>query len=144
MMALRALALFGIVLSGCATTSGRDWLNSPIEERAQPSTVEVAGAEAPPDARPRLNHTVTLGESYAVAPQRTSAAPSGGSSVHVNVQTPVVVNNYGGGYGYGYSYGYGSRVGSFAPVRATRSAAPSQKVGADFPPVPDYGPPAMR
>ncbi|RYZ09859.1 MAG: hypothetical protein EOO73_02975 [Myxococcales bacterium] len=145
MRQLRALAVLPLLLSGCAATSGREWLNSPIEERAHPSAVDVMKTELPADSRPRLSHTVTLGESYAALPPRSSGTGASAAPVQVNVQTqvPVVVNNYGGGYGYGYGYGYGA--GYVAPARASRSnAAASQKVGADFPAVPDYGPPAMR
>lgn len=150
MSRLPAIALWAVLLSGCATTSGREWLNSPIEERGHPSGAQVVAMEEPIEARPRLRKTVTLGETYAVAPQRSAgAAPSGAPSVQVNVQTPVTVNNYGGGYGYGgYGYGYNYRTGygygTRTTVGATRSSAPSQKVGADWPAIPSYGPPAMR
>ena len=112
--------------------------------------LEIRPAEI--ESRPRLSHTVTLGETYVSEP--APAAPSGSPPVQVNVHTqvPIVINNYGGyGYGYGYGghgYGYGGRgYGRAATPRATpartTSAAPI-KVGGDFPPPRDYGPRALR
>lgn len=106
---------------------------------ADPIAGEVTTA-----ARPRLSHTVTLGETYATAPEPLSGVAASGAPIQVHVQTqvPVVVNNWGG---YGYGYGYTSGVGRVsAPVRAARASSASQQVGTDFPAVPDYGPPAMR
>lgn len=136
-----------LALSGCASTSGHEWLNSPLDQRAETWTVSVAQAEPAPDVRPRLSHTVTLGETYPAA--YDAAAPVGPPGVQVNVNTQVINNMGGYGYGYGYGgYGYGSSYArgsraSVAPVRATRSAPPT-KVGSDFPAPPDYGPRALR
>jgi hypothetical protein len=138
----RALLALSLALSSCATTAGRDWLNTPIDQRAEPVTIGAIQPETAAESRPRLSHTVTLGESY-YASESTAAAPGAAPAVQVNVSTPVVVNNYGGyGYGYGYyspSYGAGP-IG--APIRATRSTA--TKVGSDFPAPPDYGPRALK
>jgi len=131
-----------LALSSCAATGGRDWLNSPIDERAEPVTTGAIQLEIVASARPRLSHTVTLGESYYVS-EGTAVAPGAAPAVQVNVSTPVVVNNYGG-YGYGYGF-YPSTFGArsvAAPVRATYSAA--VKVGSDFPAPPDYGPRALK
>ena len=132
----------GLALSSCASTSGQEWLNSPIDQRAESATVTAMDPAVAPEARPRLSHTVTLGESYEVA-QDAPAAVGAAPSVQVNVHTPVVINNYAGygygGYGY-YPSAYGSA--SSAPVRATRSA--DVKVGADFPAPPSYGPRALK
>ncbi len=145
MTGLRGLLLLGLAQAGCAATSGQEWLNAPVEQQRAllPRSVETVDTVA--DAPPRLDHTVTLGESYAPYPARNAAV--GAPAVQVNV--PVVINNYVG-YGYGSAYGsayrsavYGTRAFS-APVRATSSTSTSQKVGADFPKVPDYGPRAMR
>jgi len=146
MAELRALMALGVALSGCASTSGHEWLDSPVEQRAEAWAVSAPPPQAPDESRPRLSHSVTLGESYVAEP--VYGSPAGPAPVQVNVSTPVTINNYGGyGVGYGYGYGYGSsyaygsgRVG--APARATSSAAP--KVGADFPAPPDYGPRALR
>ncbi len=138
-----------VALSGCALTSGREWLNSPLEARSEAVEVNLMQTEAVAESRPRLSHTVTLGESYEI--EAGPYAPEGGPAVQVNVHTevPVIINNMGG-YGYGYGgYGYGSAYPSAysarsvaAPARTTRSAAP--KVGADFPAPPDYGPRALK
>jgi len=145
MTGLRALLVVSLACTGCATTSGHDWLSSPIEQRAEldAHVVEVPPAEIA--SRPRLSHTITLGETY--ASEAAPAASSGGSPVQVNVHTqvPIVINNYGGyGYGYGgYGYGYGRAATPRAtPSRAT-SAAPI-KVGGDFPAPRDYGPRALK
>ena len=126
---------------GCATTSNRDWLSSPIEPRAQ---LDAQALETPPtesESRPRLSHSITLGESFASDAAPASASASTPVQVNVHTQVPIVINNYGG-YGYG-GYGYGASTRAHAaPVRAT-SAAPTQ-VGGDFPAPPDFGPRALR
>lgn len=151
-MNLRLSAVtLGVLLPSCAATSGREWLQAPIEPRAL--TVD-AGAPAPVaeselEARPRLRHTVTLGESYEAV---RSVPASDGPAVQVNVtnHVPVVVYQpvptYGYGYGYGPAYGYSrghqGRVVVGAPVKAAPSTP--QKVGGDWPAIPDYGPRWMR
>jgi len=96
---------------------------------------------AAPEARPRLSHTVTLGETYAsaLAPP-VGVAPT--TQVNVTTHVPVTINNWGYGYGYGYGGVTASRASVVTvPVRAATS---DQKVGADFPKVPDYGPRALK
>lgn len=114
-----------------------------MDERAELRAEVLETPPSPSESRPRLSHTVTLGETYVT--EATRAAPHGGPAVQVNVHTqvPVVINNYSG-YGYGgYGYGYGSVAPSRAtPARAT-SGAPT-KVGGDFPAPPDYGPRALK
>ncbi|HXK18328.1 MAG TPA: hypothetical protein VNG33_11025 [Polyangiaceae bacterium] len=145
MSELRAVLALSLALSGCASTSGHEWLNSPLDQQAQASAVSASQMDVAPDARPRLSHTVTLGESYTAEahPAAQYAAPP----VQVNVNTQVINNmgGYGYSYGYGYgasAYGYGSRA-TLAPVRTTTRSTES-KVGADFPAPPDYGPRALR
>jgi hypothetical protein len=140
--------LLGLALSGCATTSGREWLDSPIDaSTAVPETASVVEVPVAAESRPRLRQTITLGESYATS-AGPSAAPVGNPAVQVNVttQVPVFINNpagYGyGGYGYAAPYSYRGR--SFGrPARATTRGA-ELKVGADFPAPPDYGPRALK
>ena len=148
MSELRALLALSLAVLGCASTSGQEWLNSAVEERSEPRQVSGVETDAAAEPRPRLSHTVTLGESYATAAE--SGAPiDAGSGATVQVNVPITINNMGG-YGYGYGYGYGDgypyagggRVVGAAPARTTRSAAP--KVGADFPAPPDYGPRALK
>ena len=138
---------FGLV--ACAATSGQDWLSSPLDAQAQPSLASVETLDAPSsDSRPRLAHTVTLGESYESAARSPGTAPPAAVQVNVSTQVPVIINNWGG-YGYGtsgyggYGYGsYGARSISGAARTTTRAASP--QVGADFPPPPDYGPRALK
>lgn len=151
MSTVRALLPALLLLSGCATTSGRAWIDSPIEERTAPASVELAQLEPRPDARPRLSHTVTLGETYAAVPASASGGTPGAPGVQVNVttQVPVTIHN-GGGYGYYGGYGYGYPVSrSVTPsggvVRSTAaSGGAPQTVGGNWPAIPDYGPKAMR
>lgn len=152
MTAQRALLLFGLGLPSCATTSGREWLEAPLEPRAPSSHAGPAFtvAEEAVEARPRLRHTVTLGESYAAVPQATAAAAGPAVQVNVTNNIPVIVH-HPIGYGYGYGYGYGARGYGVAPgsarfVGAPLKATPSMptKVGGDFPPPPDHGPRALR
>jgi hypothetical protein len=145
MTKLGAPLLIGLACAGCATTSGNAWLSSPLEQQAELSHEVSIAAEPSAEARPRLSHTVTLGETYVSPP--SPAAPSGVPAVQVNVQTqvPIVVNNYGG-YGYGYAYGgygYGANATTRSTSARTSSGAPT-KVGGDFPAPPDYGPRALR
>ena len=139
--------LLGLALSGCATASGREWLDSPIDAGTPvPEAASLVEGPAPAEARPRLRQTITLGESYA-ASAGPSAAPASTPAVQVNVHThvPVLINSPVG-YGYGYGYGPPSsyRPGSWgAPVRATTRGTEPQ-VGADFPAPPDYGPRALK
>lgn len=149
MSARWAVLLLAASLPSCATTSGRDWLEAPIEPRT--SFTQRAAAltvvDETPEARPRLRHTVTLGESYVAAPEGTAPATAG-SAVQVNVTNniPIVVNQPAGyGYGYGFAPGYtyrAERGASGPPVRATPSMP--TKVGGDFPSPPDYGPRALK
>jgi hypothetical protein len=148
---LRALLVVGLACAGCATTTERSWLSSPIATRADVYAEVAEAPAATTEPRPRLSHTVTLGETYV---GEAKPAVSGGSppvQVNVHTQVPIVVNNYSG-YGYGYGgygyggYGYGGYGRAAAPRTSgsrTTSAAPI-KVGGDFPPPPDYGPRALR
>jgi hypothetical protein len=133
--------VLSLALAGCAS-SGREWVDSPLEVQQASALPATGPMEAPSDARPRLDHTVTLGESYATYP---AAAHPVAPGVQVNVTTPVVINNHYGGYGYGYGYTVPYTRGGAVVTTAPRVAQPaSQKVGADFPAPPDYGPRALR
>lgn len=147
-MAWLPLGVVGLV--GCTATSGQEWLSSPLDAQAQPSLASVETLDAPDsNSRPRLAHTVTLGESYESVATSPGTPPPPAVQVNVSTQVPVIVNNWGGGYGYGAS-GYGSYgYGSYAARSVSGSArsitrATSPQVGADFPPPPDYGPRALK
>ena len=131
----------------CATTSGREWLETPVEPRAPvvAPRADFASSEEPTTARPRLRHTVTLGESYEAASEPAPPGAPPAVQVTVNNQIPVVISHpVGYGYGYGYvpAYSY-ARAPAAAPAARSTPSAP-QKVGGDFPAPPDYGPRALR
>lgn len=149
MRAISLLAVLAPALASCATTSGQDWLNSPLDEQATSTSERLARESAAPatvpglqdpsssNARPRLQHTITLGEDYGIASAAPAGAAPGGPSIQVNVNVPVAVNNYGG-YGYGLGY-YGYANGS--PARSGGPApTPHVQPGQDFPSPPSYGP----
>ncbi len=162
MLPLRQSVLIGgalsAVLSGCAATTGRGWVQEPEDanldlattptatlpmtpERGGVLALEADDARAPLDTHPRLDHVVSLGESQASQDPRAASAAMPASG-------PVVVNivNYGGapyspyvGYGVGYS---SSRATAAPPGFAPRSAAPSAApaLGGDWARPPSYGP----
>lgn len=143
-------SVLALTLVGCASTGGRDWLNSPVDAVPTPAEPALAADEPKSDARPRLDHTVTLAGSDAAVPR--DPLPPGiayGPTVQVNV--PVTINTHGAyGYGYGYGVGYGRPYGTITAgggvgtsPSVTRSASTSQ-VGQNWPAVHDYGPKAMR
>lgn len=124
--------LLAVSASACATTSGQAWLDTPIEQTREASTDVYIAAEPSTEARPRLRHTITLGESYAATETRAATAASPGSQVNVNVATyvPVTVNTYAGGF-----------VDSPRAAPSTPSSSSSTPAtGGDFPAPPSYGP----
>jgi len=150
--ALRLGLLSGVpaLLVGCGAT-GLDWVGEAhVNARPTHATVTSSStslsipATVDPDsiaeARPRLNHTVTLGEIDVAAAERTAgdapAAPPGVS---------VTVNNYNwAGYStpaYGYpSYGYARFQPSFSPGNAARSSTAGPQPGQNWPAISDHGP----
>ncbi len=143
--------------AGCGAT-GLDWvaethLESSQQQRVNavsvsnsrlavsdsiPATTEQASSEP----RPRLNHTVTLGEIDAAAARADAGATSStGASVNiynynqVNVATPA--------FGYG-AFGYSRTPPGFSPGRVmadpSRSRASSPLPGQNWPAVADHGP----
>lgn len=129
LLTLLALSLAPV---GCSTTSGQDWVNSPLEVAAPPPLEVTVATESTVAPRPRLQHSVTLGESY-TGSSPALAAPGEATGVQVNVHThvPVTINNYG-------SYGYAVVDDTTPRARTTRSA-PLQP-GQDFPSLPNHGP----
>ena len=117
-------------------------LNRPVSPRPETAAMIPATAEQDPgaDARPRLSHTVTLGEIDVQSPNAPPAAGPGGVSVTINNYTTVAVP----GTGYGYAtFGYGRGAGSFYNSgSATRAATPSSsgpQAGQNWPAVADHG-----
>ena len=155
----RPILLLGFVslaLGGCGAT-GLDWAaEAPLEPSSErmaesrinpsaagPASIPVSTDPDPTaDARPRLSHTVTLGEVNAVPPvARAPAIPTGtGVSVTVNNYNSVsrVVPAYGSsGVGYG-SVTRSVSVGN-APRSGSSSTALALQPGQNWPAVPDYG-----
>jgi hypothetical protein len=149
--------VLGYTLVGCGAT-GLEWVDQPVSassaterERIALSNEPVmtssahrteaeitAGADAATVSRPRLNHTVTLGEVEAF-PVGEQAAPTAGPSVS------VTINNYGGPVTPGA--GYGGYYGGYAGFATTRSGSFTRELGRaavqpgqNWPTVSDHGP----
>ena len=139
-----------LLLAGCASSTGRGWVgdahyeqSSVIRSSQSPLTSIPAPAEVEPqaDARPRLNHTVTLGE-IDVAPVERAAEPApgaawGGPSVTINNYN--VMNVATPAYGYA-TVGYGRTGPSFSTGSAPRTSMPAVTPGQNWPAIADHGP----
>jgi hypothetical protein len=150
------LALAG-VLTGCGAT-GLDWVAEPETPARQSETVNMSRAvvlpagpasvaaleeqEPAPDARPRLSHTVTLGEIEAVPPSASAGASAPGVSVTINNYTSV--NAASPGYGYGYAnVGFARSQPSFSLSggvgSASRLSGSGPQAGQNWPSIADHG-----
>ena len=153
--------LFGTLCSclACGAT-GLDWvgeahLESTSQQRVSalraltvsapssasiPATVEHNTEQPLP--RPRLSHTVTLGEIDAAA-TRAEAGPQALPAPSVVVNNYHQVNVVAPALGYGY-YGFSRTLPVFSPDRATpygaRPSASSPLPGQDWPAIADQGP----
>lgn len=145
-----------LVVTGCGAT-GLAWVAEsetsvarPTEAPSadgqimRPSAVIPARAEQEPmasagDARPRLNHTVTLGELNVQSP---SASPLSAPAVSVTVNNYSTLATPVGGYGYA-NFGYGRGTGTFygaADAVRSRGASPSgPQAGQSWPAIADHG-----
>lgn len=151
------VALLGslCVCVGCGAT-GLDWVGEAHLESASLQRVNAAHASSSvstasisavteplsQESRPRLSHTVTLGEidvAPATAEAGQGAAP--GPSVIVNNYNQVNVGAPALGYGY---YGYSRNPAGFSPGRVTPyPSSPSTSgplPGQNWPAVADHGP----
>ncbi|MEO6603703.1 MAG: hypothetical protein ABIQ16_27715 [Polyangiaceae bacterium] len=142
-----------LLLAACASTTGRGWVSEGHYEptsvisssHAQhPSIPAAAEAEPEPqaDVRPRLNHTVTLGEIDVAPTERgADAAPAwGGPSVTINNYN--VMNTATSAYGY-LSYGSPRTSPSFSVGTTPRTGGGSvgaMTPGQNWPTVADHGP----
>lgn len=126
------------LLAGCASASNADWLREP-EQGLSAAGERLSGSQgahtlAPvsdaPPVRPRLRHTVTLGEttSGGLEPSAPAAAPTGApASVTVNNYVTVPAPTYGG----------------WTDPRPSRAAPPQgqpAKPAGSWPSPPSYGP----
>lgn len=141
-------------LPACAATSGRAWVRepedanldtdaanvelSPLPAGASAEALDESAPEELSEARPRLAHVVSLGESESGsgrAPAPVNGAPAPGVVVNiVNYGSQA----YAGGYGYPLSY---RTATSGAPVvHSSPAASGAPSLGGDWRPAPSYGP----
>jgi len=150
-----ALSLLCLCI-GCGAT-GLDWVGEAHLESASlqrvnmaqashtvgPASIPATTEQISNESRPRLSHTVTLGEIDAAPPLaepgqgRASSAPA------------LIVNNYNQvnvvapAWGYGYS-GYSRNPAGFSPGRVTpyhpSSSSSGPLPGQNWPAVADHGP----
>jgi hypothetical protein len=149
--------------SGCAATAGSRWVSQPEpgpfvnDDPALAASEQYLGAvdetptfhaasEGDPDgaqrARPRLDRTVTLGETSVATSERAEAPrAAGGAPVTVTINNYVTAPNpYAG-------YVAAPFIGDFRPLddgrgrpqKPTRRPAPMQP-GQNWPALPSYGP----
>ncbi|MEO8905935.1 MAG: hypothetical protein ABI488_25595 [Polyangiaceae bacterium] len=138
--------------TGCGA-SGLDWVAesevparpsepvdpNPAVRSGQAAALIPAGPEHEPeaDARPRLSHTVTLGETDVPSPSAPAASGPAGVSVTINNYTNVAAP--GGGYGY-VSNGYGRGASAFiGSGGAARSSTSGPQAGQNWPGIADHG-----
>jgi hypothetical protein len=146
------------VVLGCSTTSGSTWVSQPepgpfagddiaLAERGfdafdEPSTTTSSRdleVEGRPEARPRLDRTITLGEVHASYAERAAAPAPGPAPVNVTINNYVAApnpNTYDGYYAPAY-YGDFRRGDHQRPGKP--SARPSHP-GQNWPALPSYGP----
>lgn len=143
--------------AGCGAT-GLAWVDEAHLESVQlqsvgavraPNSGAVSSASIPATAeqdssepRPRLNHTVTLGEIDAVqAPPNAQLAAASGPAVIVNNYNQVNLVTPAFGYA---NYGYWHTSPGFSPGRVTvnppSSRASGPQPGQNWPAVADHGP----
>jgi hypothetical protein len=101
------------------------------------SATSVA-AEDDVEPRPRLDHVVTLGQSFTSPAVPVSSAVAGGPLVVVNVMSQ-------GAPAYGYGYGYYPAVGGYGGGRAAAASpapmrAGTPSIGGDWPAPRSVGP----
>jgi len=154
----RCMLLGSLVACTACGATGLDWVGEAHLDAASQQRVNSAqsssfiGAPLPPipataeqwpsESRPRLDHTVTLGEIDATAVKSPGdvAGPPGPT---------VIVNNYnqvnvvGPAFGYG-NYRYSRASGGFSPGHVTpyrsEPSGSSPLPGQSWPAVADYGP----
>ena len=155
----RGVALSAFCLCvGCGAT-GLDWVGEAHLEsasqqqreasneaasvrRGKPSSIPATAEQNSLEARPRLSHTVTLGEIDVVA-------SSDGAGPEAARESSVTANNYNqlnvvtSALGYG-TFGYFRNQPGFSPTNVaagpSRSSTPGAQPGQDWPSIADHGP----
>ncbi len=141
------------LLTGCASTTGLGWVDeahsgqTSVISSSQARAVIPATAEPEPvaDVRPRLNHTVTLGEIDVATAERGEGPGDAPYGPSVTINNYNVMNGatptYGYGYGYGYvGGGYARSAARFSTGSAARSSSSGPSPGQSWPTISDHGP----
>lgn len=152
-VALGLGALLALVAGCGGAAANADWVRTPEPgavagdapatfEHEASSSPELSELEPPTGPR-RLDHTITLGEVFAVPPSGAPAPQSGGSTtvvVNVNNSMQPAYAPYYGAYGYGGLAWGGSGSGS-RPSPTPHSAGSSPVIpGQSWPAPASYGP----
>lgn len=153
--ATRCVLLGSLLACVACGASGLDWVaEAHLESSARqqlsvahastvavPNSSSIPASAEPSEARPRLSHTVTLGELDVATTQGDATQAGPAPSVIVNNYNQVNVVTPAFGYGnYGYSRGpAGFSPGHVTPYRSS-TGAPSPLPGQSWPAVADHGP----
>jgi len=117
-------------------------VQEPNSQEALSDSIPATAEQGSVEPRPRLNHTVTLGEIEAAA-ARSDAGPATLPGASVNVYNYNQVNVVTPAFGYA-NYAYWGSSPGFSPGRATRnplSPNPSGPLpGQNWPVIADHGP----
>jgi len=166
LMARAHVAMLGLAAIagalGCGATAGSTWVTQPEpgpfvsdddaalasensfhaldEPKTSPAALDVAfDEESKP--RPRLNRTVTLGETFAGDPGRPEAPGATGGPIAITINNYVAASNpYAGYFGSPYIVdGFRPIDGVTRPTPPSAQPAPMQP-GQNWPALPSYGP----
>ena len=139
-------ALSVLLLTGCASTTGLGWVADAHEPTSvtgssQASAAIPATAEPEPvaDLRPRLNHTVTLGENGVATAERGPEGADAPYGPSVTINNYNVMNGATPTYGYFGGGGYARSGARFSSGSAPRASSPGLSPGQNWPTISDHG-----